>query len=176
MHFRVMGHVELFIIRLLLYKILTKHFLSLTVKIIANTILFLCARHIILTDHILWIIDILWALSGSIYDWEVHQLYYILCISLTLFYVIVILVSILIMYVFIFHVHCEAELYHIIFIMKIDNALENINDTLTLMASLLLLISGDVHPNPGPNPNIYNDFSLCHLNIRSLSKRQAALY
>ena len=32
-----------------------------------------------------------------------------------------------------------------------------------------MLISGDVHPNPGPNKS-YADFTICHANIRSLSE------
>ena len=41
------------------------------------------------------------------------------------------------------------------------------------MGTILLLLSGDVHPNPGPIPqsnNCKSDLTLCHLNIRSLSQ------
>lgn len=37
------------------------------------------------------------------------------------------------------------------------------------MLSLLLLLSGDIHPNPGPERPTLHEPKLCHINIRSLS-------
>lgn len=37
-----------------------------------------------------------------------------------------------------------------------------------IIICILLISSGDVHPNPGPSVNCYNKLSICHINIRSL--------
>jgi hypothetical protein len=46
---------------------------------------------------------------------------------------------------------------------------------ITILINLLLLLSNDVHPNPGPNWN-YSDISLCHTNIRSLKAKDRLLH
>ena len=35
---------------------------------------------------------------------------------------------------------------------------------------LLLIVSGDIHPNPGPNGSMETDISFCHVNARSILK------
>ena len=166
-HYGVFGHVELHIIRLFWYKIFTERLLSLIIKAMRNIILFIHAR--VSCIHTLWKTDMLWVLCSD--NCVIHELYCILCVSLTMFYAgLMIISSIIITYTAFYHVQNRVEISHIIFIMDTDNVMESINDTMTLMTSLLLLLCGDVHPNPGPHQNIYNDFSLCHLNIRSLSQ------
>ena len=42
--------------------------------------------------------------------------------------------------------------------------------TMLFFALLLLLLCGDIHPNPGPNISKSLGLSLCHINARSLGK------
>ena len=35
-----------------------------------------------------------------------------------------------------------------------------------MLLALLLILSGDIHPNPGP---VTNNYSFCHINARSLT-------
>ena len=59
----------------------------------------------------------------------------------------------------------------IIFICRFDSVMENLFYVLKIIETMLLLLSGDVHQNPGPNlNNTNNDITICHLNIRSLSQ------
>ena len=62
------------------------------------------------------------------------------------------------------HVHLAMQynihLYHILF--------DDVIDFLLYVSATLLLICGDVHPNPG-HTNTFTDLTICHANIRSLS-------
>ena len=50
---------------------------------------------------------------------------------------------------------------HIIFICRFDSVMENLFYVLKIIETMLLLLSGDVHPNPGPNLyNTNNDITM----------------
>ena len=157
LYYRVMGHVEFCIFKLLIHKMLTEGFCSAVIKMLQNIIPMYAYQCILSpSTHTLCKTDMLWILSSDMYSYRTHQLNLILYCSLICFYVIMLVsMSIAGILVILLHAQHQVEMFHIILILKMNNVMENIDDTVTLMASLLLLLSGDVHPNPGPNINTY---------------------
>ena len=104
--------------------------------------------------------------------------YFVQCVSLGIIcgYVLVnfYLIWVLLKYC-LYTLKRQVMLIHIYYTLRFDKFMEDACDVLKLnqMSTILLLLSGDVHPNPGPNPNSTNarsDLAMCHLNIRSLSQ------
>ena len=65
----------------------------------------------------------------------------------------------------------NVTIEQVIMVSRCHCTIDHITDGFATLHFLLIVLSGDVHPNPGPKTNnLYSDLSICHVNIRSLTQ------
>ena len=167
---RLLAHVYLYSIRIIIIN--QTRFVSTTViffKYVVDTIcLYVCTS----IDYLLLGVDLcidllLFEVSGPLLVYIIIFLYLLIVIVATTCTTIVILYTTVM-----FHGSKQfrsLSFQYIITVIQFHRFIENCFDGFAFLHFILLVLSGDVHPNPGPTES-FGDLNLCHANIRSLSQ------